>query len=269
MNRLAIAIVFAVVTLCGCDAFDFQEPARSVVLPPSPAGFGETVSHDADPASASVKPAGDADKIAALEAEVAELKGQLAALSRQAEARQYIQPTAPPAVGLKRALVYSPSWCSGCQQFERTTVGNGEFDFMFVHEEAKFPKEVREAISNGQVYPVVHFEAAPGKWRFLFGPTSFKQFKDHYGRCLKNPTLNTAPARPGHRTPHLVYGLYRSVYDWPGDLRQHLMNSPHNLAPQYVASLSDEQAISVHDQWHIQHDAARRRGPLARVFGRG
>src|SRR5262245_47732025 len=65
-------------------------------------------------------------------------------------------PAAPLAGVLRRALVYSPTWCSGCQAFERSTLNNGEFAFEFVHDEKRFPPFVQTAISKGQVYPVVH-----------------------------------------------------------------------------------------------------------------
>ncbi len=159
---------------------------------------------------------------------------------------------------LKRSLVYSPSWCSGCQQFERTTVGNDEFAFDFIHDENRFPPFVQDAISKGQVWPAVHFEAQPGKWRIRYGPTSYSEFKQHYEDCLKSPALNVKIAPKGHASYRLTYGMYRSVYYWPGDLRQHLKGSPHNLDSSYVNSLSDEQAISVHDNWHIQQDSGRR-----------
>ena len=185
-----------------------------------------------------------------------------------------VEPVKPaPVKKLARVLVYSPSWCSGCQQFERSCAGSTEYAFEFYHEEPKFPAFVRETIANGQVWPAIHFEVAPKVWRVVYGITSYQGFKDHFAQCSKNPTsFNTAPAKPKAISRGLYYGTYRSVYDWPGDLRQHLMGSPHNMGSE-VYSMSDGECISAHDQWHIAQDSgsrsrARGRGLLSRMFGR-
>ena len=157
---------------------------------------------------------------------------------------------------LRRVLVYSPTWCSGCQQFERSTLNNGEFAFEFIHDEARFPGFVQDAISRGQVYPVVHFEPQPGKWRVMYGPASFGEFKTHWRDCVQRPTFNTA--KPLQTVSHhgLFYGQYQSTYTWPGDLRHHL-RSTHGVEP---AGWNDAQCIAWHDNWHISHERHSRRG---------
>lgn len=180
-----------------------------------------------------------------------------------------------PARLLPKVTFFSPSWCSGCQQLERAFAGNTDFDISWVHGERAFPVWVQEGISRGLTYPVAYWEAAPGKWRSLYGVSDVASFKEHWLACGKNPTINTVTAPSRHVSRGgLYYGTYRSVYDWPGDLRQHLTHSPHNYQASYVNGLSDSGCIQLHDSWHISHDSGsagvpRRRGPIARMFGRG
>lgn len=177
-------------------------------------------------------------------------------------------PVAPASL-LPKVTFFGPTWCSGCQQLERAFAGNTDFDATFVHDESKFPSWVNDGISKGLTYPVAYWEVTPGKWRWYFGVNSVADFKQHWKACDKNPTINTAKAPVRHVSRSLHYGTYQSVYDWPGDLRQHLTHSPHNYDSGYVYGLSDQQCISLHDNWHLSHDGGRasnRRGLIGRVF---
>jgi len=191
------------------------------------------------------------------EAFYSEYRADLAPPARRLNASDYFADYDRPAPARTeerhRALVYSPSWCSGCQLFERSAVDDTDFAFEFIHEEKRFPAFVQSAISKGQVYPVVHFEPAPGKWRVMYGPANLAEFKTHYRDCVARPALNTA--KPVHTVSAggLFYGKYQSVYTWPGDLRHHLRTT-HGVEP---AGWDDARCIAWHDNWHIAHERGR------------
>jgi hypothetical protein len=163
-----------------------------------------------------------------------------------------------PAVVRRKVTFFSPSWCSGCQQLERAFAGDATFDITWVHDEKQFPPWVREIISRGLTYPVAYWQVDATVWRRMAGVTSVQAFKEHFHDCDRNPTLNTKPA-PAKSHGALYYGTYQSVYDWPGDLRQHLTHAPHGYDSSYVASLTDGQCIQVHDGDHLRWSAHGRR----------
>lgn len=111
--------------------------------------------------------------------------------------------------------------------------------------------------TSGHAFPVLHWETPTG-WRSQDGWYGAGPFLTTYDQSMQATAKSAAPVvqqqqRVVLRHGGLYYGRYPSTYDWPGDLRAHLTQSPHNYSWDYVNSLSDQQVIAVHDQWHIQH----------------
>lgn len=151
---------------------------------------------------------------------------------------------------LPHVYVYSPSWCSGCKEFERSIPDQDRFTFEFFHKESEFPAWVRDRIASGQRWPAVHFQLN-GAWKVAHGLTSYSEFEK-----LFSPSRQAAPQKLITKHAALYHGRYASQWDWPGDLRQHLNGPPHNYQAGYVSGLSDGQAIALHDQWHNTHPNA-------------
>lgn len=158
---------------------------------------------------------------------------------------------------LETVHVYSPSWCSGCKEFERSTAHQNRFIFVFHHQESQFPDWVRQRVAAGHTWPAIHFPSG-STWKVAHGLKTFADFEKLYDSPHVQANKSTTPAPQKLITKHaaLYYGRYASQWDWPGDLRSHLAGPPHNYGDGYVAGLSDGQAIALHDQWHNTHSNA-------------
>lgn len=55
------------------------------------------------------------------------------------------------------------------------------------------------------------------------------------------------------RTDAVLFGTVPSLFTWPGDLREHLAESPHNMNPNELRIASPRQLVAWHDGWHLQN----------------
>lgn len=156
--------------------------------------------------------------------------------------------------------VFSPAWCSVCQGMEREIAKSSQtkLSFRFVHDEDAFPQWVQQRIEQGQVYPVLYWEAKPKQWVVTHGWDGIDKFSLHFKACAHNPKLNTVKPSRQRYSSRIYYGQYQSVYTWPGNLREHLQASPHNFPREMVEAMSDAECIRQHDQWHISRDGSKR-----------
>lgn len=152
-----------------------------------------------------------------------------------------------------RVIVYPDPECPVvCLQACLTDLERGGIDY-----------EVRERPAWAPAGVVLHWWNGTG-WRQQVW-VSLDAFQRVYRLPLNSsgppsagPPVQRAAARSTVRRAGLYYRRGGSTYDWPGDLRTHLTQSPHNLSWATVQSWSDGQCIAWHDSWHIRN--SRRRG---------
>lgn len=171
------------------------------------------------------------------------------------------EPAPPAASSSGRVItVFSPPWCSVCQGMEREIAKSSQtkLTFRFVHDEDAFPQWVVQRIEQGQVYPVLYWEIRPGQWWLYHGWDGLDKFSAIEKACANNPTFNQVMPSKRRYTSKIYYGQYRSIYNWPGNLRYHLTESPHNLSQEMVEAMDDAECIRQHDEYHITADGRKR-----------
>lgn len=79
--------------------------------------------------------------------------------------------------------------------------------------------------------------------------------------CIKQPSKAVV------HTALMYHAGRNTAYDWPGDLRQHLTQAPHNLSAAQVAAMSDAQVMAWHDNWHVSRERPRMAAPSSNCPG--
>jgi hypothetical protein len=121
--------------------------------------------------------------------------------------------------------------------------------------------------TSDKKFPVLHWET-PAGWRLQEGWNGPGPFLTNYDESFKKKA-SAQKVTVVNRRAGLYYGAYPSTYDWPGDLRSHLTQSPHGYDAAYLNGLSDQQVIALHDSDHINRlSESRTRGNVNRgIFG--
>ena len=150
------------------------------------------------------------------------------------------QPKVEPPV----VFYYKPSFrCPACEHAEADFPLMSDFKFIKAKPDAWEKK-------HATGYPYFRWQV-DGKWDGEYagwpGPAAFRD-------AVKNwkPSVKAVPKAP------LIYGKRPSEWDWPGDLRKHLTQPPHNYPRSQVDSMTDEEVIQAHDAWHDRYGVNER-----------
>lgn len=115
-----------------------------------------------------------------------------------------------------------------------------------------FKLEWKQAPKWVKSYPTLHWQGVDGEWyQYRWGTSEndyLKAAELYAGTMEPQPEETQAPV---FQTP-LYYRNWRGVarWTWPGNLRTHLTQSPHNYTAEFIASKSDRELINLHDQSH-------------------
>jgi hypothetical protein len=173
----------------------------------------------------------------------------------------------PPAVeSRRRVIVYSDHSCPECLGMLRWEMQHLTEDGYGVdHRDAS----QRPAALRSLDLPVLHFTCTDSTsgWRARsgwLGVVEFERLFESHNWTVSEP-LKRAVAQPVRRVQHSAL-IYRgqAEWSWPGDLRRHLSESPHNVARATIDSWSDGQCIAFHNAQHTQHNGGNR----SRLFRR-
>lgn len=157
---------------------------------------------------------------------------------------------------------------------ERVT--NGAVSFVIVDDESQFPQWIRDIVkANAKLppnkklgFPFIEWTNENG-WFRDSGWTSLKDFMGHWANTIVPPPVHAAPpqmAAPPQHGP-LMYNSrqHRGHWDWPGDLRFHLKQPPHNYSPGSIDAMPDSQVIQTHDVWHNRYGAIEHKRTMLTV----
>lgn len=166
----------------------------------------------------------------------------------------------PPAI-LGEIYYYQKANCPPCL--------NSEFDQKYMPE-YKFIKALPDAWSKRQTEGFPHFRwIVKGNWtgeaHGWYGPAWFCDLFQKSFKAVAAPAVSDQPNRSGAVLQHrpLFYGQRPSTFDWPGELRHHLTQPPHNYPRSRVDAMSDSEVIRAHDSWHNRYGALDHRRTFA------
>lgn len=156
--------------------------------------------------------------------------------------------SAPPVV-----YYYCKPRCVPCDNFMADSKAMGDFQFV---------KGQPDAWSLTRItgWPYFRWQIG-GNWvGETNGWTGPAAFREAFKRLAAggSTTLPSGNSRAGNAPAALkrhgvFYGQRPSQWNWPGELRHHLTQPPHNYPRSRVDAMSDQEVIRAHDAWHNKY----------------